>query len=168
MDVDGRSGLGRGIGIGMRGPTTASGEKRCVPTSEEVVALEKEEICDNSVEDEEEFEFEKSIRRGCGEGVGGEEAERVADGEEGTTGKWRMGTLRDLLLLCVYDLDFDLLSLNMENLNGFRGDRIGNVEEGLGCVLVVGSMSRLEDRESRLLLVSLSFPTFEEPANAPM
>jgi hypothetical protein len=160
--VDGRIVLGTGIGIGISGPTTAPGEKRCVPTSEEVVALEKEDSCDDaeiSAEEEEEFEVEKSMRRACGEGVGGEEADR-GDEDEGT-GKCRVGTLRDLLLLCEYDLDFDL---NIENLDLFRGERIGNAEGGCGSN--VGSISRLEERDRRLFL-SLSFPTFEEPANTP-
>jgi hypothetical protein len=150
----------------MRGPTTASGEKRCVPRSEEVVALEKDESFEEvemSAEEEEELEVEKSMRRACGEGVGGEEVER-GDDEEGTA-KFRVGTLSDLLLLWGYDLDLDLWSLNMENLNGFRGERIGNAVGG--WAVNVGRISRLEERDIRLL-VSLSFPTFEEPANTPI
>lgn len=74
--------------------------------SGEVVALEKEQAWDEaeiSAEDEEEFEVEKSTRRACGEGVGSEEVER-GDDEEGM-GRWQVGTLKDLLLLCVYGLD---------------------------------------------------------------
>lgn len=141
----------------MSGPTTASGENLCVPTSEEVVALEKDVSCeetDTPVEDEEESEVEKSMRWVCGEGVGGEEVESW-EGEENTVNC--RGTLSDLLLLFGY-LDLDLL-LNMENLNGLRGERMGNAVGG--CATNVGRISRLEERDSRLL-VSLSFPTIEE------
>jgi hypothetical protein len=51
--------------MGMSGPMTVSGEKRCVPRSEEVVALEKEvsfEESETPAEDEEELEVEKSMR----------------------------------------------------------------------------------------------------------
>jgi hypothetical protein len=52
----------------------------------------------------------------------------------------------------------------MENLNGLRGERSGNVVRWFG--VKVGSISRLEERDSRLL-ASLSLPTFEEPENMP-
>jgi len=147
VEVEGRLGLGTGMGIGMRGPTTASGEKRCVPRSEEEVALVSFEDAEISAEEEEELDVEKSIRRACGEGVGGEEEE---SGNVEVRAGWRVGTPRDLLLLCGYDLD-------LENLNGLRGERIGG-----GFVEKVGRISKLEERESKL-----SFPTLEEPANTP-
>lgn len=164
-DVDGRLGLGTGIGMGMSGPTTAFGEKRCVPTSEEVVALEKDESfeeVDISADELDELEVEKSMSRACGVGVGGEEVER-GECDDGTAG-CRLGTLRDLLLRCGYDRDLDL-SWKIENLKGLRGERIGNAVGG-GSVSV-GRRSRLEERESRLF-ASPSFPTLDEPENTPI
>ena len=86
-----------------------AGEKRCVPTSEVVVALERDEETEMSVEDEEELEVEKSMRGAWGEGVGGEEADR-GDACEEDGAKWRLGTVRDLLLLCGCDVALDLWS----------------------------------------------------------
>lgn len=53
----------------------------------------------------------------------------------------------------------------MENLNGLRGERTGNAFAG--CGVNVGSISRLEERDRRLLM-SLSFPTLEDPAKRPI
>jgi hypothetical protein len=163
-----------GMGMGMRGPSVP-GEKRWVPKSDE-----EEDVCfedvvaDESPEEADPEEEEKSMSRACGEGVFGTEEPpmALARGEEGTA-RWRIGTPRDLLRLCDTDLPLvlDLGDGKIENLKGLLARRActgkSDVGAGVGISGKCGSVSRLDERERRPD-VAESFPTLEEPAKMPM